>query len=173
MIEIYYGQILYFAGNFAPRNYAFCEGQLLEISQNQALFSLLGTQFGGDGRTTFGLPDLRGRTSISFGRGPGLDDFRMGERGSAETVTLTSINLPSHTHALQASTTLATTTDPDGQVLAQGSSNMYVNSDPTTNKVMAPESIGATGGGQQSSILEKTLCIYAIIAMQGLYPSRN
>jgi len=103
MDELYLGQIMLFAGNFAPRNTAFCAGQLLPINQNQALFSILGTTYGGDGRTTFALPDLRGRVAIQQGNGPGLTDRRLGQKGGEEIHYLTQLEMPSHTHTARAS----------------------------------------------------------------------
>ena len=100
--EPFIGEISMFAGNFAPRGWAFCEGQLLPIAQNQSLFSILGTTYGGDGRTTFGLPDMRGRVSIHPGTGPGLTNYRLGNKGGSETTTLTTNQLPSHNHTISA-----------------------------------------------------------------------
>ncbi len=125
MSEPFVGEIKMFAGNFAPRNYAFCDGQLLAISQNNALFSLLGTIYGGDGETTFGLPDLRGRVPLHTGQGTGLSSRPLGQRTGAEKVTLTTNQLPSHTHRA-ASTDAATLGDPGGNVTGDtGSTSLY------------------------------------------------
>ncbi|KRS10186.1 hypothetical protein XM53_22310, partial [Roseovarius atlanticus] len=105
MADPFIGQIVLFGGNFAPRNWAFCDGQLVAISQNSALFSILGTTYGGDGRTTFGLPDLRGRVPIGPRQGPGLTFYREGQKGGAEDVTLTQAEMPSHSHATNVQTT--------------------------------------------------------------------
>jgi len=112
MSEPFVGEIRMFAGNFAPRGWAFCDGQLLAVSQNDALFSLLGTIYGGDGRTTFGLPDMRGRTPLHAGQGPGLSNRRLGAKAGAENVTLTVNQLPSHRHDWQATTALASSQSP-------------------------------------------------------------
>ena len=125
MSEPFVGEIKMFAGNFAPRNYAFCDGQLLAISQNNALFSLLGTIYGGDGETTFGLPDPRGRVPLHTGQGTGLSSRPLGQRTGAEKVTLTTNQLPSHTHRA-ASTDAATLGDPGGNVTGDtGSTSLY------------------------------------------------
>ena len=119
MSEPFVGEIRMFAGNFAPRGWAYCDGQLLAVSQNDALFSLFGTIYGGDGRTTFGLPDLRGRFPIHAGQGPGLSNRRLGSKGGAETVTVTANQLPSHTHPIKGTNDNATASDPAGQLPAQ------------------------------------------------------
>ena len=173
MSEPFLGQITHFAGNFAPRGWAFCEGQLLPISQNTALFSLLGTIYGGDGRTTFALPDLRGRAMIGPGRGPGLTPFTVGQKGGAETETLTTNQLPSHTHALHGETARASTNNPEGGMLALPSENIYAAPAAADNKVMAAESIVNTGGGQAFSIRDPYLAIWPIIALVGIFPSSS
>ena len=128
MSEPYVGEIRMFAGNFAPRGWAFCDGQLLAVSQNDALFSLLGTIYGGDGRTTFGLPDVRGRVPVHQGTGPGLSQRRLGSKGGSEDVTLTSNQLASHSHDFNANTALADSEMPTGRVVAQGDGvNFYRN----------------------------------------------
>ncbi|HZD04287.1 MAG TPA: tail fiber protein, partial [Longimicrobiales bacterium] len=118
MSEPFVGEIRMFAGNFAPRGWAFCDGQLLAVSQNDALFSLLGTIYGGDGRTTFGLPDCRGRIPLHAGSGPGLTPRALGSKGGAGKVTLTVNQLPSHTHPLQGSTDNGLDPNPGGNLLA-------------------------------------------------------
>src|SRR3954465_13916452 len=122
MATPFIGQISLFGGNFAPRGWAFCKGQLLAISQNTALFSILGTTYGGNGQTTFALPDLRGRVPIHFGQGPGLSSYALGETGGAETTTLTVNELPAHTHAVspRASNNAQTTNRPGGTIPARG-----------------------------------------------------
>ena len=138
-MEGYLGEVRMFGGNFAPRSWAFCQGQLLAISQFNALFSILGTTFGGDGRTTFGLPDLRGRVAAGVGTGPGLHTMIWGEKGGQENVTLTQLNLPSHTHTLvqnlhsiwQPACSDATTgnsSEPEGSVPANSGTNVYASS---------------------------------------------
>ena len=168
------GEIKLFAGNFAPRGWAFCEGQLLPISQNTALFSILGTTYGGDGRTTFALPDLRGRAPIHPGTGPGLSAYNLGETGGAETVALTAQQLPPHNHSLNANTQNGNTSDPPGAALAdtKGTDRDYMKSG-EVNTQMSANSIGVTGGGQPHENRQPYLAINFIIALEGIYPSRN
>lgn len=172
MSEPFVGEIRMFAGNFAPRGWAFCDGQLLAVSQNDALFSLLGTIYGGDGRTTFGLPDLRGRIPLHQGTGPGLSQRRLGSKGGAEKETLTTNQLASHSHDLMANTAAATGAAPQGKVLA----------DPTPARIYealaqnasaATTAIANTGGSRSHSNLMPTLCVNFIIALFGIYPSRQ
>lgn len=170
--------ITMFAGNFAPRGWAFCAGQLLSISQNQALFSLLGTTYGGNGTTTFGLPDLRGRTPVHHGQGPGLNNFSLGQVSGVEYITLTTQNLPTHTHpatlGLGVSTAVATKDEPMGAVPAAGSVNAWqVGATPDGQLGGVTALVQPTGGGQPFSIRQPYLCINFIIALQGIYPSRN
>lgn len=172
MSEPFVGEIRMFAGNFAPRGWAFCDGQLLAVSQNDALFSLLGTIYGGDGRTTFGLPDLRGRIPIHAGTGPGLSQRRLGAKSGVEQVTLTANQLPSHTHTLQASTDLADQTAPQGNVVAQTATlSLYAQEPIDTN--MSAAAITSVGGSRTHSNLQPFVCINFIIALLGIYPSRN
>ena len=171
MSEPFVGEIRMFAGNFAPRGWAFCDGQLLAVSQNDALFSLFGTVYGGDGRTTFGLPDLRGRIPIHAGQGPGLSSRRLGSKGGSERVTLTVNQLPSHRHPLQASTQAATDALPAGKVTAQTDSPLYGADSPFGN--MASGAITNTGGSQAHTNLMPFLCVNFIVALVGIYPSRH
>ncbi len=161
-----------FAGNFAPRNYAFCDGQLLAISQNNALFSLLGTIYGGDGRTTFGLPDLRGRIPIHAGSGPGLTPRSLGSKSGQETVTVTSQQLPTHTHAFQASTTSGDQSNPQNASVAS-SSNIRLYRDVTPTALLAATSVTSVGGSSAHTNMAPYQCIHYIIALFGIYPSRN
>jgi microcystin-dependent protein len=171
-MEPFIGQIIMFGGNFAPRSWAFCDGQLLAISENEALFSILGTTFGGDGRTTFGLPDLRGRAPVHGGNGPGLSNVRLGEKGGTETVTLNTSQMPQHTHSLNASSLDATSPNPTGNVLARAEAeSLYV--DIPTNTTMNSNSINNTGGTQSHNNMQPFQCINFIIALQGTFPSRN
>ncbi|VAX26459.1 Microcystin dependent protein [hydrothermal vent metagenome] len=172
MSEPFVGEMRMFAGNFAPRSWAFCDGQLLAVSQNDALFSLLGTIYGGDGRTTFGLPDLRGRLPMHAGAGPGLSSRRLGAKSGSEKVTVTVNDLASHGHALQGSTANGSDTNPSGNVLA-GSTVIepYYNGSPTTE--MAGASVSTAGGSQSHTNLMPFLCIHFIIALFGIYPSRQ
>ena len=160
-----------FAGNFAPRGWAFCDGQLLAVSQNDALFSLLGTIYGGDGRTTFGLPDLRGRIPIHAGQGPGLSERRLGAKGGSENETLTTNQLPSHTHRMKASSDGADQRSPSGNLFSRTGFNFYRQAVPSN--AMASDVIGNTGGSRSHTNLMPTLCIHFIIALVGIYPSRH
>lgn len=172
MSEPFVGEIRMFAGNFAPRGWAFCDGQLLAVSQNDALFSLLGTIYGGDGRTTFGLPDLRGRVPIHAGTGPGLNAKRLGSKGGAEKVTLTVNQIPSHTHPFTASTQNSLFTDPTNRMVGtQTQIDIFHNSDTGGN--MATSSVTNTGGSRSHTNLQPFLCINYIIALFGIYPSRQ
>jgi microcystin-dependent protein len=170
--EPFVGQLMIFAGNFAPRGWAYCDGQLMAISQNDALFSLLGTIYGGDGRTTFGLPDLRGRIPMHAGFGPGLSPRHVGEKGGVETVILTVNQLPGHTHALMADSGQGDTDIPTGNVLAFDSrENQYSSSAPDV--AMNAGSLGNTGGSQPHDNMAPYQALSYCIALVGIYPSRN
>jgi len=171
MSEPFVGEIRMFAGNFAPRGWAFCDGQLLAVSQNDALFSLLGTIYGGDGRTTFGLPDLRGRIPIHAGTGPGLSPRRLGAEGGAEKVTLTVNQLPSHTHAWQASRDLASTRDTPNALLGQSVPDIYTSR--AASIELNSATVGGVGGSRSHTNLMPFLCVHFIIALVGIYPSRH
>lgn len=174
MSEPYIGEIRMFAGNFAPRGWSYCDGQLLAVSQNDALFSLLGTVYGGDGRTTFGLPDLRGRIPIHQGTGPGLSERRIGAKAGAEQVTLTTNQLPSHTHALTGNTQAGSEGSPDQAMPAQSTVGVYIRSpQPASVKPLKSDSLTNTGSSQPHSNLMQTLAIHYIIALVGIYPSRR
>jgi len=168
-MEPFIGQVMYFAGNFAPRGWALCDGSLLAIANNQALFSILGTTYGGDGRTTFALPDLRGRVVVHPGRGPGLSDYRLGQQGGAETTTLTANNLPSHNHPLLAANASAGEDVASGNLLANA--EIYASGTATTR--MGASSIGPAGESAPVNNLQPLLCINAIIALQGIFPPRD
>ena len=169
--EPFIGEISMFAGNFAPRGWAFCEGQLLPISQNSALFSLLGTTYGGDGRTTFALPDLRGRVPMHPGTGPGLSNYRLGQKGGAETTTLTVAQLPSHSHPIQANEKSPTINDPKNAVMANLGPIPGIYARDAGTITMKPT--GNTGGNQSVDIRQPYCTVNYIIALQGVYPSRN
>ena len=172
MSEPFVGEIRMFAGGFAPRGWAFCDGQLLAVSQNDALFSLLGTIYGGDGRTTFGLPDLRGRIPIHQGQGPGLSSRRLGSKDGDEKVTLSTNQLASHSHDWNANTAAATGSAPAGKVLALSSPvRIFRQIDQDTS--LASSTIANTGGSRSHTNLMPTLCIHFIIALLGIYPSRH
>ncbi len=167
------GEIIMFAGNFAPRGWALCDGQLLSISGNEALFSILGTTYGGDGRTTFALPDLRGRVAMHAGNGPGLSNRRLGERGGVEQVTLNATQLPAHTHRLRAHSSEAGDTPiPTNAVLSfDPRESQYNTQDADVD--MGASAIASTGEGQPHSIVQPYQAVNYIIALQGIYPSRN
>jgi len=181
-MDPFIGQIIMFGGNFAPRGWAFCNGQLLPVAQNSALFSILGSTYGGDGRTTFALPELRGRAPIHAGTGPGLASVRLGERGGNSTTTLNINNLPSHTHVAETAATLrgagalAGSTDMKDNMLA--GSNTFVA--PNGNiRAMAPEAISAettlgnTGANLAFSNQSPYTGVNFIIALVGVFPSRS
>jgi microcystin-dependent protein len=171
------GEVTIFAGTFAPRGWAYCNGQMMPIAQYTALFSLLGTTYGGDGRTTFALPDLRGRFATGAGHGPGLPDVRLGESGGQDSVTLTVQNLPAHNHAasLHAESAVGDKPSPQGKMLAGTTANVYADPNPNDNILMSSESITVanTGGNQPVNIQNPYLGVNYIIALQGIYPSRS
>jgi len=172
MAEPFVGEIRMFAGNFAPRGWAFCSGQLLAVSQNDALFSLFGTLYGGDGRTTFGLPDLRGRIPIHAGQGPGLSPRSLGSKSGGEKVTLTTNQLPSHTHPVKGTNDAGNSTEPAGRLPASSTTiDLYVSTAPTVDFNAA--AVPGVGGSQSHSNLMPFLCINFIVALFGIYPSRQ
>jgi len=173
MLEPFLACIYLFAGNFAPRDYAFCNGQLLSIAQNSALFALVGTTYGGNGQTTFGLPDLRGRVPIHPGQGPGLSNYVLGQMSGTENRTLLSTQMPAHTHALNAVSESGDASAPSGAFLANSGALDKEYKATGTNVAMNPQAIGSTGGSQPFSIMQPYLCINYIIALQGIFPSRN
>ncbi|MEM5585249.1 tail fiber protein [Roseibium sp. AS2] len=175
MSEPFIAEIRIFAGNFAPRGWAFCDGQLLPIAQNTALFSLIGTTYGGDGRTTTALPNLQGRAPMHPGRGPGLTSRRLGERVGAETVTLTEAQIPSHSHTVRASSTSGGIAIPAVTTsFGRSGSDRAYHSDTASNLVdMAFEALSTTGGGQAHDNVQPYLAMNFIIALLGLYPSRS
>jgi microcystin-dependent protein len=168
------GVIFAFAGNFAPRGYALCQGQLMSIAQNTALFSILGTTYGGDGRVTFALPDLRGRAPVGAGQGPGLSNVELGEQTGAPQTTLTIANLPAHTHVMSASQG-ADSTNPSNNFFGSDARGNPVSIYSTTSdgSVMNPMVVGLAGGNQPISIQNPILAINYVIATEGIFPSRN
>jgi microcystin-dependent protein len=169
MSEPFLGEIRNFGFTFAPRGWALCQGQLLSIQQNSALFSLLGTQYGGDGVTTFGLPDLRGRVSMGFGQGPGLSNRTQGEVAGTETVTLTSNQLPGHSHTVAAASA-ATSKNPAAAVPAFTSAGSSYGT--SADLAMSPNMIGPVPGNQPHDNLQPYLVTNWCIAMEGIFPSR-
>ena len=169
MSEPFIGEIRIFGFNFAPRGWALCNGQLLSIAQNTALFSLLGTMYGGNGQTTFGLPDLRGRVPVHFGQGPGLSNYSQGEVAGSETVTLTQNQAPAHSHLVAASNGAADSTRPAGKVPATGGGYAAAGDGSTMNPAM----VNSSGGSQPHENIQPYLVLNFCIAVAGIFPSRN
>ncbi len=191
-MEGYIAEMRYFASNFAPKNWALCSGQLLSIASNQALFSLLGTIYGGDGRTTFGLPDARGRFIVSPGQGPGLSIYVLGQKGGNETAVLTLQNLPSHSHTPNGSkvsgyvtipaTSDTSTDNPNGNQFGTGDGVNPYNNGTTPDTSLAATAItditpnlviGTSGGSQPMPVQSPYLGLNVVICQNGIYPSRN
>lgn len=175
MSQPFIGEIRPFGFNFPPRGWAACDGQLLSIASNTALFAILGTTYGGNGQTTFALPDLRGRAPVHFGNGAGLAPVTLGETGGVESVTLSSANLPSHGHAVMATANLSTATSPADAVLGakvgRPGVNFYA---PATNlTALAPGAVGPDGSSGAHPNLQPSLVVNFCIATQGIFPSRN
>lgn len=164
MAQPYVGEIRMFAGNFAPAGWMFCEGQLLPISENETLFQLIGTTYGGDGQSTFALPDLRGRLPIHQGNG-----MTLAENGGAEQVTLTVNQIPAHSHPLLGTSALGGERNPQNNVVGQAASQIYIQDTATTN--MAAQSIAPVGGSQPHSNFQPYLCLNFIISLFGIFPS--
>ena len=167
MAQPYVGEVRMFAGNFAPAGWMFCEGQLLPISENETLFQLIGTTYGGDGESTFALPDLRGRIPIHQGNG-----FILAETGGAEEITLTVQQIPAHTHAAMGSTSAATSSSPANNVPARASTALvfpYGTDQPLTN--LGPSAVAPSGGSQPHNNFQPYLCVNFIISLFGIFPS--
>lgn len=165
MAQPYVGEIRMFAGNFAPAGWQFCEGQLLPISENETLFQLIGTTYGGDGESTFALPDMRGRIPIHQGNG-----FILAETGGAEDITLTVNQIPAHSHPLLVSTGPGTQNSPGGHVTAESPSiSLYIEDVPAV--AMSPSAISPVGGSQPHTNFQPYLCINFIISLFGIFPS--
>jgi microcystin-dependent protein len=174
MSEPFLGEIRMFAGNFPPKNWAFCNGQIMPISQNTALFSLLGTNYGGNGTTNFGLPNLQGSTPIHWGQGPGLTQRDIGEIGGSPTVTLLITEMAGHTHAPNANNAAGTEASPANGFWAQSSSRDKQNAPGTTTPLvpMATTAMGPAGGGQAHENMAPYLAVSYIIALAGIFPQR-
>jgi len=155
MSEPFVGEIRMFGFNFAPQGWALCNGQLLPISQNTALFSLLGTTYGGDGRTTFALPDMRSRVPVCQGQGPGLSPYAEGQAGGAETVTLAATQMPGHTHPVKASSSPAASGQPEGRALARSASHIYT-AKPDASTVMNTDMLGDAGAASSTTTSSPT-----------------
>jgi microcystin-dependent protein len=188
MSEPFLGQIMLVPYNFAPRGWAFCSGQILSIAQNTALFSLLGTTYGGNGQTTFALPDLRGRVPVSSGQGPGLSNYSLGQVSGTETTTLLITQMPQHTHGvgpltINAKSGPGNTRSPELALPAMEASGVtatYSNDGAPPNITLSPLAISAppgtiqpTGGNQPFSIVQPYLTLNYCIALEGIFPSRN
>jgi microcystin-dependent protein len=162
----YVGEIRMFAGNFAPAGWMFCEGQLLPISENETLFNLIGTTYGGDGQSTFGLPDLRGRVPIHMGSG-----FTLAQTGGVETVTLNTNQIPAHNHGFNASSDIANSADPGNSLVARSPQvHAFLNANPT---VAMAAMLGSVGGGQPHNNFQPYLCVDFIISLFGIFPSQT
>jgi microcystin-dependent protein len=177
MGDQYLAEIRIWAGNFAPQGWAFCNGQLLPIRQNTALFSLLGTTYGGDGVQTFALPNFQGRIPLHWGNGPGLTPYAPGAVTGSENVTLLSTQMPAHTHPAMASNAAAAEATPDNNLWAvpvdsTGTPGAGFNPSPA-NAALSPTAIGITGGSQPHSNVQPVLALTFIIALEGVFPSRG
>lgn len=182
MSQPFLAQIALFPYNYAPRGWALCRGQLMSISQNTALFSLLGTYYGGDGKSTFGLPDLQSRVPVGTGQGPGLSPYTIGEETGVERVTLISSENASHNHSLNATTDGATTVTAANNQLANAISGsrtsanlglIYSSTSNNPNTSLSANAISLTGGNQPHNNIQPYQCLSYCIALQGIYPSRN
>ena len=167
----YVGEIRMFAGNFAPNGWMFCEGATLPISENEVLFQLIGTTYGGDGEQTFQLPNLASRVPIHMGTGPDGTTYQLGEQAGTEQETLTTQQIPNHTHPWLGSTANAGSPDPAGGVPAVAQGDVYCTSLSATN--MSPNAIGPAGGSQPHENTQPFLCINFIISLFGIFPSQS
>jgi microcystin-dependent protein len=165
MAQPYVGEIRIFAGNFAPAGWMFCEGQLLPISENETLFQLIGTTYGGDGESTFALPDLRGRVTIHQG-----NSFILAETGGAEEITLTTQQIPQHSHAFLATTSPGSETNPENNVLATSTATKIFR-ESNANQPMAQVMVSPVGGSQPHTNFQPYLCLDFIISLFGIFPS--
>ncbi len=170
--EPFIAQIQYFPYNFAPRSWSFCNGQLLPISNNTALFALIGTTYGGDGRSTLGLPDMRGRFPVHAGRGPGLPDVRGGQKFGTEAVTLTTATIASHNHSLNGTATPGDSTSPTGNSLARDGRDATYSTQAPNTSLHADSIVASGGGGQAHNNMPPYLALNCNIALTGVFPSR-
>jgi microcystin-dependent protein len=172
MAQPYVGEIRMFAGNFAPAGWMFCSGQLLPISEYETLYNLILTTYGGDGQSTFALPDLRGRVPIHQGTGPGGSPYVLAESGGVETVTLTTSQMPAHTHPMIVSTAIANSSNPANAILATSSQvSMYFGGNANSN--MNATAISSAGGSQPHTNVQPYLCLNFIISIFGIFPSQS
>lgn len=173
MSSPFIGEIRMFGGNFAPAGWAFCDGQLVPISENDSLFTLIGTTYGGDGQETFALPNLQSRTPVHAGQGPGISqNYQLGETFGVESVTLTTQQIPIHNHDFSCSLAAASSTDPTNQVIAQ-SSQIHIFTEDVTSKQMNPVAMLPQGGSQPHDNMMPFLVISFIISLFGTFPSQN
>jgi microcystin-dependent protein len=171
MAQPFIGEIKMFGGNFAILGYAFCNGQLMSIAQNDALFALIGTTYGGDGQTTFGLPDLRGRIPVHQGQGPGLTNRIIGESSGTEIVTLITNQIPGHNHTVIANSNEGSSGNPQNNIVAGSTATPYNNT--AVANQMGSQSIGPMGGSQPHDNMMPYQCVTYIIALEGIFPPRN
>jgi microcystin-dependent protein len=170
-MDVFIGSLMLVPYNYEPRGYAFCDGRLLPIAAHAALFSLLGNQFGGDGRTNFALPDLRGRVPVGAGQGPGLRNYVQGQPGGTERVAVAAPQMPSHAHAINATGEAATSTDANGALLGRPGPKIYC-AGGTANTQLAPDTLAPVGASQPHDNISPYLALNWIIALDGIYPSR-
>lgn len=171
-MDNFIGEIMLVPYNFAPRGWAFCAGQILPISQNTALFSLIGTTYGGNGQTTFALPNLQGRAALGQGQGPGLSRYDLGEQDGVESVTLVASQLPVHTHSLRVATDPASGIAPNGAYPAPTTGGVGNEYGTVQAAPMAPNAVGPTGGDQPHTNMQPYLTLNYIIALEGIFPQR-
>ena len=173
MADPFVAEIRIFPFNFAPKGWAWCDGQLMPLSQNTALFSLLGTTYGGNGKSNFALPDLQGRAPMHPGQGPGLSLHDLGETGGSDTVTLLESEIPAHSHQLRANANLANNRNPSGNVLARPVGGLVYQSTGGSPVSMAFESLAPAGGDAPHNNMQPYLTFYFCIALQGVFPPRT
>lgn len=174
MSEPFIGEIRIFAGYYAPKDWAFCDGQTLPVSGNEALYSLFGNRYGGTAPTNFGLPDLRGRIPVHMGQGPGLSTYTLGQKAGAEKVTLTAASMPQHNHPMQASTDGPVSVSPGDHILGNVGINLYgQGTDPSSKVAIYPKSVADAGENTPHTNMMPYLCINFIVALNGIFPPRN
>ena len=175
MADPFVAEIRIFPFNFPPTGWAWCDGQLMPISQNTALFALVGTYYGGDGKSIFALPNLQGRAAMHPGQGAGLSAYDVGQEGGSATVTLLESEMPLHSHTMNAAPTAANDRNPDGKVLARSvGGNVYIGAAPQGAMAkMSPQAIAPTGGSQPHNNMQPYLTCYFCIALQGVFPPRS
>jgi microcystin-dependent protein len=173
MADPFVAEIRIFPFNFAPTGWAWCDGQLLPLSQNTALFSLLGTTYGGNGKSNFALPDLAGRAPMHPGQGPGLSLHDLGETGGSETVTLLESEIPAHAHGLMSNAAVANRSTPAGNSIARVAGAAPYSASPSPSAQLAPDALAPAGGDQPHNNLQPYLTFYFAIALQGVFPPRG